>query len=182
MGILELQSTAGTVGLVLGVDLHRSTAYRWEELFEASLRSSSKEFFKESETLMAIDHPDAPLRTGYHCIRSDATNAKVLNRKKLHMCEISSCYSCDACGPTNGDLPKMIANTFESTLLADALVYDDCSGAGCYRMLHKQTSSVGAPSFHDAWERFGLDAVPSAPASREDVTSGFRKQRNLKEC
>ena len=115
---------ASALGCSLEIDIHRTTVTRWEGTLDACLRASSKTFYDDSEAFLHDSGGYA-----WHVIRSDATNAKIWQKQKLHVCQVESFYLLRA-SDTGEEL--------DTSLLADLMVVNSSTGVACRAMIRKQ--------------------------------------------
>jgi hypothetical protein len=83
------------IGFAIMRDVHHKTVCRWEIRLRAALVASSREFFRHATSEMA--HHAMSGEPGFMFLinqyRSDATNADVWQRSKLHVTEVTSCFT-----------------------------------------------------------------------------------------
>jgi hypothetical protein len=136
---------AYSVGLVLMRDLSHPTVTKWEIKFRAALVASSRLFV--TTAVEDITHHLVSKADGwkflFNSYRSDATNANVWQRSKLHVTDISTTYTgaavCD-----DSQLKHVIEELQSRTVLGDIQVIKDSTGEGTFACIRKQIQSVGA--------------------------------------
>ena len=154
---------ATCLGFVLQTDVHKTTVCKWELVLDACLQQAVKNFYvaRESELHMKGGF-------GLHNLRSDATNARIWHKRKLHAFEADSIYAIshgDGGGADGDDSDAASVSKvaiYESIHLGDLQVVADGSAKGCRSMIIKQCQSVGVPIWGDAVR--GLE-IPLAPGA-----------------
>ena len=133
---------AYSVGLVLMRDLSHPTVTKWKIKFRAALVASSRLFVTtavEDITHHLVSKADG-WKFRFKSYRSDATNANVWQRSKLHVTEISTTYTgaavCD-----DSQLKHVIEELQSRTVVGDIQVIQGQHGRG-YICLHSQADSI----------------------------------------
>lgn len=136
---------AYSVGLVIMRDLSHPTVTKWEIKFRAALVAASRMFVSHAVEDIAqhlVSKADG-WKFLYNSYRSDATNANVWQRSKLHCTEISTTFTgaavCD-----DSQLKHVIEQLHSRTVLGDIQVVKDSTGEGTFACIRKQIQSIGA--------------------------------------
>ena len=161
------------VGIALGVDIHGSTVRRHETLLRAALHARNRQTYNGLEYRLREPRYESgsgreSLRIGMHCIRTDATNAKVWQRRKVNVLEVRSCYYF---GDATAEFEHQVE---ELQCLADLQVLNTpgCSGAGLYSVILKQLRSANAPTWEDD-DSSEIDLEKDLASILEDTLVGY---------
>ena len=129
---------------------------------DACLRASNKSFYDDSEACLHDSGGYA-----WHVIRSDATNAKIWQRQKLHVCQVESFYSLQAADA--GEIE-------DTSLLADLMVVTSGTGVACRAMIRKQCRSTGMPLREDILKKVHTPPTPAEAQQRFTLVEYLRRQ------
>jgi hypothetical protein len=98
-----------------------------------------------------------------HLIRSDATNAAVWQKCKLHTCEAATVVlyggTAGGCAGADADAKDALQSAFAMHAhrrLADLQVVTDATGEGCFAMTCRQLENIGVPLWTSAGNVSGL--------------------------
>ena len=135
---------SATLGFALQTDVSRKTVTKWEVRFDDAIRASCFAFHRHMEEALKSSG-------GFliHAMRSDATNAKIWQRRKMHQFE-SDCFYCPNTHEDAVLAPSFDPSHQELRYLGDLQIITDCTGNGCHAMLCKQAKSVGMTLWTDA--------------------------------
>lgn len=119
------------------------------------------------------------MQAAVHLIRSDATNAAVWQRCKLHACEASSAFVPDSAQcASDADAESSVRDAFELNFnkkIADLQVVTDATGEGCFAMICSQVASTGLPLWSTVAAARALAAqsvLPLPPGLAQDLGPG----------
>ena len=129
---------------------------------DACLRASNKSFYDDSEACLHDSGGHA-----WHVIRSDATNAKIWQRQKLHVCQVESLYSLQAADA--GEIE-------DTSLLADLMVVTSGTGVACRAMIRKQCRSTGMPLWEEILKKVHTPPTPAEAQQRFTLVEDLRRQ------
>ena len=132
------------LGFALTRNIHHTTVSRWEIKLRAAFVAAGRCFF-HSATSELVQHR-AGREPGWmffiNQYRSDATNAAVWQRSKLHVTEITSCFTPQ---PILEETPfaEVLRQAQRQTILGDLQVVKDGSAEGTFSCIRKQIKSIG---------------------------------------
>ena len=147
--------SARRIGLVLALDVHRTSVCTWEIWFNAALLAGSWTFYKCQEILMREALADGvaesgrqakPWRYSQHLSRGDATNTLVWQKTKLHTLQVRSQYL--TLGVRDDDdvsVVSLMQQVEEHLCMGDLLQVQTPSAEGTHALVKKQLKSTGMP-------------------------------------
>ena len=170
---------AACMGFVLMVDVHRDSVTKYEIVLDACLRRACAKWYERKEK-------ELHSKGGFviHATRSDATNARIWHRQKLHVFEGDSVYRFRGAGEDghdvgeggDGEQVEQVDND-ESVYLGDLCVVQAGTGKACRSMLLKQTASIGMPTWQDNVKKLYVPYTGPPEAAPQTFLEELQRQR-----
>ena len=145
------------LALVLGLDVSRTTAQRWELSLRASRVAAMRSFYKLGYAQLAeasfrsSDESEDSGKNAWtfsvHTMECDATNSSIWRKThKLHVLHVTSAF---VTHPVRRDssMDEVLANTTVKSMMGDLQIVGGGSGHFSLGMMQKQLASVGCQSF-----------------------------------